>query len=42
MKKRPWTAPMTIVSQMVLKKVRMMYASTVYRIDTPAIVDVAP
>lgn len=42
MKNRPWTAPIIIVSQIVLKKVRMMYASTVYSTEIPRIVDEAP
>lgn len=42
MKKSPWIAPITIVNHIVLKKTSMMYASTVYNIVIPAIVEEAP
>lgn len=42
MNTKPCIIPITIVNQIVLKKVRIIYASTVYKIDMPAIVDVAP
>jgi hypothetical protein len=39
---RPCTQPSTIVSQTHLKNVNIIYASTLYSIDMPTIVDDAP